>query len=322
VEGLPVDTKYIEDTLHFGDNEPLKWYSNPEFRFSLNFVTDPGGSVKLAFNQMHQSIFQLSNTISVAPNTQWKMADYYLEPARGNQYSAGVFRNFPQRGWEASFEVFYKHLNHFPEFKDGADFLSSDGTETLMLQGKQRSYGMELWIKRNARKLTGWIAYTYSRSLVTVDGDNVWNSINGGKEYPSNYDIPHAFNALVNYNLNRRLSLSSVITYQSGRRITYPLSIYYVDGIPYTDYSARNQFSIPDYFRIDASVMYEGNLRKNKPVHSSLVFGVYNLTGRKNAYSVYFKPEYGAMKSYKYSVIGVPIFTVTWLIKLGNYASE
>jgi hypothetical protein len=321
-DGLPVDVRYIEDTIHFSNNEAIKWYSNPEFRFSVNIETDPKGSVKLAFNQMHQSIFQLSNTISVAPNTQWKTADYYLQPAHGNQYSAGVFRNFPHSGWEASFELFYKHINHFPEFKDGADFLSSAGTETLMLQGKQRSYGMELWIKRNGRQLTGWIAYTYSRSLVTVDGDNVWNSINGGREYPSNYDIPHSANALVNYSLNRRLSLSSVITYQSGRRITYPLTIYYVDGVPYTDYSSRNRFSIPDYFRIDASVTLEGNLRKNKPVHSSLVFGVYNLTGRKNAYSVYFKPEYSALKSYKYSVMGVPIFTVTWLLKLGNYASE
>ncbi len=321
-EGAPVDVRYIEDTIHFSNNEPIKWYSNPEFRFSVNIETDPKGSVKLAFNQMHQSIFQLSNTISVAPNTQWKTADYYLQPAHGNQYSAGVFRTFPQSGWEASMELFYKHINHFPEFKDGADFLSGAGTETLMLQGKQRSYGMELWIKRNGRKLNGWIAYTYSRSLVTVDGENIWNSINGGREYPSNYDIPHAFNALANYTLNRRLSLSSVITYQSGRRITYPLTIYYVDGVPYTDYSSRNQFSIPDYFRIDASVTLEGNLRKNKPVHSSLVFGVYNLTGRKNAYSVYFKPEYNALKSYKYSVMGVPIFTVTWLLKLGNYASE
>jgi hypothetical protein len=53
-----------------------------------------------------------------------------------------------------------------------------------------------------------------------------------------------------------------------------------------------------------------------------LVFGVYNLTGRKNPYSVFYTTENGGLHSYKYSVIGVPILTVTWLIKLGNYASE
>ncbi|HJZ41203.1 MAG TPA: hypothetical protein VJ203_12615, partial [Bacteroidales bacterium] len=76
------------------------------------------------------------------------------------------------------------------------------------------------------------------------------------------------------------------------------------------------------YFRMDLSVTIEGNLRKNKMVHSSFVFSMYNLTGRKNPYSVYFKSEEGKINSYKYSVIGVPVFTATWIFKLGNYASE
>ena len=118
------------------------------------------------------------------------------------------------------------------------------------------------------------------------------------------------------------MSISSVINYQSGRPITYPLSAYYINGVPYTDYSTRNKYRIPDYFRLDLSATLEGNLRKNKPVHSSLVLGVYNLTGRKNPYSVYYTTENGGLQSYKYTVIGVPIFTITWLFKLGNYAAE
>jgi hypothetical protein len=321
-EGAALDNRYARDTIHYNNNKPIRWYSNPELRASFNFETDPKGSIKLAFNQMHQSIFQLSNTVSVAPNTQWKTADYYLVPARSNQASLGVFRNFPENGWETSLEFYYKLTNHYLEFKDGADFLSGSPTETLMLQGKQKSYGLEVWIKRNGRKLNGWISYTYSRSFVTVNGGEVWNSINGGKSYPSNYDIPHAMNALINYNVNRRISVSSVLTYQSGRPITYPLSAYYIDGVPHTDYSDRNEFNIPDYFRMDLSVTLEGSLRKNKLVHSSLVLGVYNLTGRKNPYSVFFTTENGGLHSYKYSVIGVPILTLTWFLKLGNYATE
>jgi len=41
-----------------------------------------------------------------------------------------------------------------------------------------------------------------------------------------------------------------------------------------------------------------------------------------NPYSVYFKTENGVIKSYQYSVIGVPIFTITWLGKFGNYESD
>ena len=52
------------------------------------------------------------------------------------------------------------------------------------------------------------------------------------------------------------------------------------------------------------------------------MFSLYNATGRKNAYSVYYKSIDGDLKSYKYSIIGTPFFTVTWLFKLGNYATN
>jgi hypothetical protein len=322
LKGAPLDPRYIEDSIHYDNNRAIRWYSNPDLRATVNIQTDAKGSVKLAFNQMHQSVFMLSNTVSIAPNTQWKSSDFYTVPAASNQLSLGIFRNFPQSGWESSTEIYYKFTNHFPEFKDGADFLGNSPMETMMLQGKQKSYGFELSLKRNGRKLSGYLAYTYSRSIVKVDGGESWNSINGGKSYPSNYDIPHALNALINYSISRRVSISSVVNYQSGRPITYPLSVYYINGVPYTDYSERNKFRIPDYFRMDVSLTVEGNLRQDKLIHSSLFFGVYNLTGRKNPYSVYFATENGGLHSYKYSVIGVPVFTVTWLFKLGNYASE
>ena len=52
------------------------------------------------------------------------------------------------------------------------------------------------------------------------------------------------------------------------------------------------------------------------------ILSVYNALGRKNPYTVYFKSENGVIKGYKYSVIGVPLVTFTWLIKLGNYATD
>lgn len=317
----PVDSRYIEDSIVYNSNKPIKWYSAPDLRIAISMDTDPYGSVKLAFNQMHQNLFMLSNTITVAPNTQWKLADYHLKPSSSNQISLGVFRNLPKGGWETSLEVYYKKTNNLIEFKDGADFLSSPHVETLVLQGFQKAYGIEFFLKRSKKKLVGWLSYTYSHSIIKVDGEYIWDQINKGESYPSNYDIPHAINIIINYHFSRRVTLSSIVTYQKGRPITYPTSIYYIDNIPYTDYSKRNKYRIPDYFRTDISLTIEGNLKKNKLIHSSLMFSVYNLTGRKNPYSVYFKIEDSKIKSYKYSVIGVPFFTITWLFKFGNYAS-
>jgi hypothetical protein len=320
--GAPKDIRYIEDTLHYTSGQVIKWYFEPDIRVALNIRTDPDGAVKIAFNQMHQNLYVLNNTIALAPNSQWILADYYLPPAMSSQVSAGIFRTFPHSGWETSLEIYYKRTINYPEFKDGADFINTPLVETSILPGNQKAYGIEFLLRRTGRRLEGWLSYTYSRAIVKVDGDQPWERINNGLAYPANYDIPHVLNTVVNYHFSRRITASGVVTYQTGRPVTYPVSIYYINDIPYLDYSARNEYRIPDYFRVDLSLTIEGNLKRNKFIHNSLVFSLYNLTGRDNPYSVYFKLVDGKIKSYQYSVIGVPVFTITWLFKLGNYASD
>lgn len=318
----PKDIKNISDTILVIRNTPIQWYHEPDVRIALNLETDRDGSVKFAFNRMHQNLFMLNTTNTIAPNTQWKLADYHILPASSNQISLGVFRSFLQNGLEASIEVYYKRTYKYPEFRDGADFLMNPHAETSVLQGDQKAYGFEFYLKRSNRRLEGWLSYTLSRSLIRVNSDYPWKRINNGEIYPANYDIPHAMNMVLNYYITRRFIASSVITYQTGKPVTYPESMYYMSGMPFLDYSKRNAYRIPDYFRADVSLTIEGNLRRNKLLHSSLILNLYNATGRKNPFSVFYKTENGKISSYKYSVIGVPIFTVTWLFKLGNYASQ
>lgn len=320
--GMPVELTFVGNTVNFGNNVPIHWYPEPDVRATIKYQTDENGSIKLAFNQMHQNLFMLNNTLSISPNVQWKLADYHIRPSKSNQISFGVFRTMPKIGLEASVEVYYEEEFNVPQFKDGASFLSTSHMETEVLQGTEKNYGLEVLLKRTDRKLNGWLAYTYSRSLMRVNGGQIWNSINNGETYPSNYDIPNMLNLVMDYHMNMRVTFSTIMTYRTGRPITYPVSGYYVNGAPYLNYSSRNAYRIPNYFRMDVSMTIEGNLKRHKFMHSSFVLSVYNLTGRKNPYSVYFNSSEGQINSYSYSVIGVPIFTITWNFKLGNYASE
>lgn len=322
IPGMAVEARNISDTLTFKANQAICRYHEPDVRVAVNIKTDRSGSIKLAFNQMHQNLFMLNTTTTVAPNTQWKLADYHMRPSTSSQYTAGVFRTLSEYGLETSAELFYKKTRNFPEFKDGADFLNNPLVETSVLQGDQQAWGIEFFLKRSMRKVDGWISYTFSRSILKVDGGETWNQTNEGYAYPANFDIPHSLNVVFNYHVSRRIVFASIVTYQTGKPVTYPVSVYYVNGLPVLDYSKRNAYRIPDYFRADFSVTIEGNLKKQKLLHSSLIFSLYNATGRANPYSVYFKTQNGVINSYQYSVIGVPIFTATWLFKLGNYASE
>lgn len=321
-KGKPKSENSLIDSLEFGDFESLNFHSGPEFRMAVNMKGGPNTSFKLSFNQMRQYLFMLSNTVTISPTDQWKLSDYHIDPQSSYQATGGVYHIFPRLGLSSSVELYYKYSKDIVEYKDGADFITSPLTETVVLQGLQKAYGIELMLQKTSGRLDGWISYTHSRSEMLVQGDNEFESINNGDPYPSNFDRPHVLNVVANYNINRRFSVSSNLVYMSGRPVTYPTSLYYINNVAYIDYYARNQFRIPDYFRIDLSLNIEGNLKADKLMHSSWSLNVYNLLGRNNPQSIYFVPQEYFIKGYSFSVIGVPVFTISWNVKLGNYESH
>jgi hypothetical protein len=97
------------------------------------------------------------------------------------------------------------------------------------------------------------------------------------------------------------------VVYSTGRPITLPIALYNIGGAQRVFYSDRNEYRVPDYFRTDLSVNIDGNHKIKKLAHSFWSFGVYNLTARKNVYSIYFIQENGIIKGYKLSILGTAI---------------
>lgn len=320
-EGVPKNENNVLENLNFGHNETIKTYSGLDYRLSANFMLNDELSVKTAYNRMHQYIYMLSNTIAIAPNNKWKLVDYNTRPLVGDQISAGLFANLLGHQYELSIEGYYKQIHNIVEIKNGASVFLEKNAERSTLQGKSEAYGIEFMLKKTFGTTTGWVNYTYSNSTVTVNSLFPEDQINFGEPYPSNYDKPHAFNFVLNHNFSRRINVSTNIVYSTGRPITYPTSVLSQNNTLYLNYSYRNEYRLPDYFRVDLSLSFEGNLIKRKLVHGSWSVSVYNLLGRKNAYSVYFKDDDGVLKGYKISIFGAPIFSLTYNIKLGNYAN-
>lgn len=314
-ENEPLEEENIIGEREYDRWENIQTYHGPEFRFSARFDLTSESSLKLGYNRMRQYIHMLSNTTSISPTDIWVLSNKYIEPQIGDQISLGYFRNFRNNSIESSVEVYYKHIENLLDFKNGALLLLNENIETEIISGTGRSYGAEFLIRKKTGKTNGWMSYTYSRALIKVAADpgvTGDESINNGEYFPTSYDKPHNFNALVNYKFTRRLSISGFLTYSTGRPITYPVAKYYYGSSARLHYSDRNQYRIPDYFRLDLSVNIEGNHRIKKLNHSSWTFAIYNVTGRNNAYSIYFVSEDGKVNGYKLSVFAYAIPTLTY----------
>ncbi|MBI9033666.1 MAG: TonB-dependent receptor [Bacteroidales bacterium] len=316
---IPRIADNISDTLYFDNNELIKSSGGLDYRFAATFLLHEHVSLKMSYNKLHQYIFMLSNSIALSPNARWKLADYNICPMVGDQFSLGIFTNLFGEYIQTSIEAYYKNVNNLIEYKDGAELIVTTHPETEILQGKLDSYGIELMLKKPYGRLNGWLNYTYSSATVLVNDQLRGENNNFGIAYPTNYDKPHAINLVINYKISRRFNFSGNLVYSTGRPITYPTAIYYQNGQKILHYSNRNEYRLPDYFRIDASLNIEGNLLSKKLAHGSFSFSVYNLTGRKNAYSVYFKSENGSINGYKLSIFGNQIFSIGYNFKLGNY---
>lgn len=296
----------------YGHYEPMETYGGPEFRMSARYILAPELSAKLSYNSTFQYIHTLSNNTTISPTDTYKLSDANIKPQRATQYSLGLYKNFDSNMYETSIEGYFRNSADMLDFKVGAQLFLNDDIETEILQGEGRSYGVEMLIRKTEGNLNGWIGYSYSRSLIKLDSEFRELRVNAGEYFPANFDKPHDLSMVANYKLTKRFSFSANFVYQTGRPVTFPIGKYNFNGAEYVFYSDRNQFRIPDYYRLDLSFNVEGNHKIKKFAHSFWNISVYNVLGRNNPYSVFFVTEGGEVKAYQSSIFSIPVPTITY----------
>ncbi|MGN6248790.1 MAG: TonB-dependent receptor [Ginsengibacter sp.] len=313
--GLPKDVNNVLSTNFYPSGKVIKTYMNPEYRLSARYSLTDNMSVKASVNSLSQYIHMLTNTTTISPTDVWKLSDPNIKPQQGTQVALGLYRNFKNNTIETSVEVYYKWFKHYLDYKSGAVLVMNHNIETDVINTKGTAYGVEFLLKKATGKVNGWLTYSYSRSLLQQDDPLAGEKINNGDQYPSNFDQPHNVSFSGNFRFTHRFSVSLNATYSTGRPITLPIAEYDYAGSVRVLYSNRNEYRIPDYFRTDFSMSLDGNHKIHQFFHNSWTLGVYNVTGRKNAYSVYFTSENGRVKGYKLSIFGTAIPFITYNIR-------
>ncbi|WP_338410574.1 TonB-dependent receptor [uncultured Flavobacterium sp.] len=295
-------------TQKYGSNEVIAKFGNLEPRLALSYSIDDKQSLKLSYNRMSQYLHLISNTQSPTPLDVWAPSDNFLKPQILDQFAMGYFRNFNNGTYTFEIESFYKDIQNRLDYIDGADLIANNAIEQVVLGGKARAYGLEVLMRKNEGKLSGWISYTLSRSEQQTAGrtaDEI--GINNGNWYKTGWDKTHNLSVTGMYELNSKWSFGSIFTLQTGQPITYPNGQYEYLGLTIPSYSERNSANLPIYHRLDLSATMTPKNNEGKKIKGEWVFGIYNLYSRKNAASISFRQnqDTGNNEAVRLSIFGI-----------------
>ncbi|NQZ77031.1 MAG: TonB-dependent receptor, partial [Ekhidna sp.] len=315
-DGAPISEASRIGEVSFGDNEVIAAYHGPELRVSSRYLLGESSSIKAGYNRTRQNHHLLLNAASISPTDIWRISGRFIKPQIGDQISVGYFKNlFGKNFIEISGELYYKRIRNLLDFRTGAELQFNNAVETDLLQGDGQSYGFELSLKKPDGWLNGWLNYTYSRSLIRLDSQFPENRVNGGNYFPTGYDRPHYLNAVLNYKFTNRITITTSTVFTSGIPVTYPEGKWFFQGAENILYSNRNEYRIPNYFRLDLGFNIDASYKLKKWTHSSWTFSVYNVLGRDNVYTIFFRVDDGEINGYEMTVFEDPIPTITYNFK-------
>jgi len=272
----------VTDTMSYKSGEVVKTWVNPEPRVAASLVFNSDQSIKASYVRNVQNLHLISNSTSANPTDKWLANTNIIKPEISDQVSLGYYQNFFHDKVELSVETYYKSLQNQIDYRDGANiFENSDAIESELLFGTGRAYGIELLLKKKTGKLTGWLAYTLSKTEKKID------EINNNQWYPARQDRTHEIAVVGSYQLNAKWIVSANWVFYTGDAVTFPAGKYRINDQTVFYYTERNGYRMPNYHRLDLGATW--TLKQKKRWSSELVFSLYNAYGRENAYTITFR---------------------------------
>jgi len=222
-------------------------------------------------NQVISQILEFASLEFGLENQVWTLAnneDNLL--LQSDQLSLGFSYN--RNGWKLDADLYYKNIEGFTSFtrgfapaNSGNDF--SEGISTIL--------GIDVLLKKRIDNYSTWLGYTYSHNTFRFD------DLNQGNKFRANNNSTHSLTWSHAYKWNN---------------FQFSLGWKFRTGIPYTNatgivndgeefniiYENVNAETLPNYHRLDASVVYGFNWSKTSDTKVKLGLSVLNLYNRKN----------------------------------------
>jgi hypothetical protein len=178
------------------------------------------------------------------------------------------------------FEAYYKDANNLIEYEgpylNDFNYQSSD-LEGVYHRGKGKIAGVDVLLLKNIGKYSGWIGYSFGRSV------RYFPTLNNGNPYPSNNDQRHELK-IVNMLKIRNWNFALTWIYGSGKPYTQPEGQYYVKllngeqkliSIP----ESKNSSRLPAFHSLDMSANYNFRIGQG---FGKVGLSIFNIYGREN----------------------------------------
>lgn len=303
------DDGSIIETKSYDKGEVIQSYGGLEPRISSAYAINDSNSVKASYSRNLQYMHLLSNSTSSTPVDLWIPASQNVKPIDAHQVSIGYFKNLKDNKYEASVELYYKTMGNLIDYKTGAEIFLNEDVESQLVYGKGWAYGAEFLVRKAKGDFKGWISYTLSRSRRKFD------DIDDGQVYSSRQDRIHDLSITGIYKASKKITLSANFVIYTGDAVTLPTGKYTVNGDTYFSYGDRNSERMPLYHRMDVGLTLHS--QKERKYESSWNFSIYNLYGRKNAFSLGFRESEenpNVTETVKTSLFAI-IPSITWNFK-------
>lgn len=251
---------------------------NAEYPITKNF------RLKATLEKRFQPISQLVEFEDVQlrlENHVWTLSDGREIPViESNQYTGGFLVNF--NDWLLDIDGYYKTIEGLTSFTNGFTNASQNITE-----GESNITGIDVLIRKKIKNFRVWLGYTFN------DVEYTFNELQN-TPFSGNNDITH------NFKISNTLELDSWEfslgwNYRTGAPFT-PVANFNPDTEVIT-FGNINSLRLPNYHRLDASLLYKFNFNSSKKVRGTLGASIRNLYARQVPLSVFYRvnenPETG-----------------------------
>ena len=288
------------------------FYPSIQPRLSGRWLLSDDFSAKFGYAYMTQYLHLLSTSGINMPTDLWVPVTARIAPMNAHQVAAGLSYNLLSI-LDLSLEGYYKSMDNLMEYKDGASFFgSSVGWEDKVCLGRGWAYGLEFLAQKTVGTFTGWIGYTWSKTMRLFDRPG--QVLNNGNPFPAKYDRRHDFSIVLMYKPNDRFDISATWVYSTGNAATLAMQEFeapdiegwYRNEIEYVE--GRNNFRMPDYHRMDIGMNFH---KKKKHGVRTWNISIYNVYNRKNPYMIYEGTHYNPVSgNYEGRLMQLSIFTI------------